>query len=290
MATSLRMTLATTSLLALAACGSGGSDSNPNTTPADNGLPFGAAGQSLEDAEGVEITAQAASVQAGDDPEIGPGTITLDMGFIGGNGNGTLRIFGQTVPVTNGAGTLSGGEEVRVFYDDGRSGDYAGVIDIVVTGSDGINDIDGETTYVFGFETNPGQMGAVSGGATFEGGFQVAGFLNGDPLDPEEYEGSITVEVLFNGEDADVTLEGDLGITPVDLSGSGLAINGNSFTGTLTCDLGCTGNGGTVDATFYGPSAAEVGGVLSVDLTDLGGGMDDFDGVGGFVIGRAPAP
>ncbi|MDX8353490.1 transferrin-binding protein-like solute binding protein [Cognatiyoonia sp. IB215182] len=290
----LRSAFVLTGLLALAACGGGGGSSSDDgggggTTPGTNGLDFGANGQDLSDAEGTAVTMRSASFQAGSGPSIEDATITLDAGFFNGgtaNIDGRIEIFGQSVDITNGAGTLPTGENVVVIFEPGRAGTYAAALEVQV--SAGTGTINGEQAYVFGFETNPSQIAArTSGRATYSGDFQAFGSIDGSSNTQTEYEGQITIVVDFTGSgNADVDLDGTLnGATNVDLSADNLPISGNGFTGSLACAAGCSGGGSSIDATFYGPDAVEVGGVLDIDVSVSG---DDFDGVGTFVIDQGP--
>lgn len=278
-------------MCALAACGGGGGDgggSGGGEPPVRNGLPYGAEGQALSDAEGVAITAQKASFQAGSVSAIDRGTITLDAGFVAALSDaarsGTVEIFGQTVTITNGVGDLVTGEEVRITFDTspGRIGTYAGILDINVSGPDA-GDINGEGTYVFGFETDPAQVDARTGSLLYSGEFLAQGSLANSVDTSTEYQGAIDVAVNFAGiGSANVTLNGTVAAAdPATLTGT-LGLSGNGFAGGLGCTAGCPAAGGsTIDATFYGPDAIELGGVIAVDITVNG---KTYDGVGSFIL------
>ncbi|MEL6840442.1 MAG: transferrin-binding protein-like solute binding protein [Pseudomonadota bacterium] len=289
----LTMPLTFAALVALAACGGGsGSDggSGGGPTAGTNGLDFGEAGQQLSDAEGTAISMRSASFQVGAASSIGNATITLDTGFFNGgpanraNLDGSIQILGQTVTITDGSGTLPTGEEVFVTFEPNRVGDFAAAVEVSVTSGAGMGTIDGEQAYVFGFETNPDEIEAIiSGTAIYSGDFLATGSVNGAANTDTPYEGAITIEVDFLGTgNADVDLDGQLdGAINVDLTANNIPLSGNGFAGDLGCASGCTDEGSSVDATFYGPNAAEVGGVLAIDI-EVGG--DDYDGVGTFVI------
>lgn len=281
-----------TAFVGLTACGAsggggggsvGGGGGPTAPTPGTNGLDFGNAGQQLSDAEGTEVTMRTANFQAGSAPSISTASITVNADFFDGgtaNLDGTIEIYGQTVTITNGAGALSSGEEVRLTYEPNRSGTYAAAIDASVSS---LNDINGEGAYVLGFETNPNTITArTSGVTTYRGDFQASTAADGVNVGTE-YQGGITVVVDFVDDDADFTLDGTLGAsTPVDLGATGLDISGNGIAGDLTCTSGCENAGNSaVDATFYGPNADELGGVLSIDIEVDG---NDFEGVGTFII------
>ncbi|WP_394177753.1 transferrin-binding protein-like solute binding protein [Yoonia maritima] len=224
----------------------------------------------LEDLTGTELAAAAASYQPGQGASVTDGAnITLDEGFLTGSAlNGSLEISGETVAITDGSGKL-GDQDVTLIFEPERSGKYAGAVEIVVF--DG-GELTGETHYVFGTETNAGNL--PSGSATYTGGFQALGQIGGGDAN---YEGGATFVADFNGN-VDGTLDGMLnGETPVELSLDAAPVSGNGFSGELICSAGCTTSSSTVDATFYGPSAEELGGVLALQF-------DEFEGVGTFII------
>jgi hypothetical protein len=268
--------------------GSGGGGGGVDPTPGSNGLPFGAVGQTLpDDAVDQAITMRSASFQSGGAPTIENARITVDAGFFQGdtpNLDGTITIFGNSAPITltNGQGVLASGETVTLTYEPNRTGAYAAAIEASV-GS--LNDINGEAAYVFGFETDPATIAARSGGTvTYTGDFQSFGSLAGAPNSDTEYAGGMIVGVDFTGtRNATVALDGQIGGTQdVDMSGT-MGLVGNGFFGDLNCNTaGCTNNGSEIDATFYGPNADELGGVLAIDITVTGVGT--YDGVGTFIL------
>jgi hypothetical protein len=286
-----------TAFFALVACGGGSGDDSGGggggggggtPTAGNNGLDFGFSGQELSDAEGTAITMRTASFRAGSGPSIDDATITLDAGFFNGSIpnnpdlDGTIQIFDQTVTITNGVGRLTpGGEEVRATYEPNRSGTYAGALDITVS-SAAMGTINGEGAYVFGFETNPATIsGFTRGSVIYNGSFQAIGSVTGSSDINSEFEGGITVTVNFGTDRANVLMNGAGGVT-ADLTGTNIPLTGNGFVGQLSCAPSC-GSDSEIDATFYGPNADELGGVLSIDINVAG---TDFDGVGTFVIPR----
>lgn len=285
MTSRLNKSLVLMALLATTACGGGGGD-DPVITPtpglAPNGLDYGAIGQALEDAEGTEMTLASADFTAGSGAQVSQGgSVTLNTGFVGGALNGTVQIFGETVQISGGTGTLpSNGQEVTVVYDPDRSGTYAGAVELISYGSDQagvLNAVDGETHYVFGFETDPAYI--TPGSANYSGGFLANGLNNGVEA---EYEGAITFAVNFGGNNVTGAIDGTIAnTTDVDLTLGNTSVVGSGFNGALTCDAGCSGGAGTVDATFYGPNAEELGGVLALDF-------GNFEGAGTFIITVAP--
>ena len=266
--------------IALSACGGGGGDDSGSVTtpavPGTNGLDYGNAGQRLSDAEGITITGDAAQLQDGTVAQ-SPGTITLDAGFFSGARHGTVTIFGEQVTITDGAGTLpSTGQDVNLFFDSSRSGTYAATLQVATYGASQPDAIDGEIGYVFGFETNPAEINAVTGALEYTGEFLAGGLLNGTT--EAEYEGAVTFIADFDDNDVTGRLVGQIdSATSVNLDLSNGALAGNGFTGGLTCDAGCNGSAGNVVGTFYGPSAAELGGTLALDF-------ENFVGAGTFIL------
>lgn len=257
----------------------------PSVVTGTNGLDFGEAGQSLTDAEAVEITTRSAAFEVGSGATTGDAEITLGAGFLAAapaDRTGTVQIGNETVSIANGAGALSSGEAVIVTFEPDRAGTYAGAVEVSIAGATG-SAINGENAFVFGFETDPDVIAdRTSGLFEYVGGFQAFGSLDDADDTSTEYEGEMTVVVDFAGSgSADVTLDGQLdGTTDADLGGT-LAISENGFSGALSCTSGCTGTGSSVNAGFFGPDADEVAGVLGADFT---AGGATFDGVGSFIL------
>ncbi|MDO6590721.1 hypothetical protein DS901_05310 [Loktanella sp. D2R18] len=265
-------------LLSTTACGGGGGDEDPVVTPdpGANGLPYGVVGQDLSDAEGTEMSLAA----AGYDTSVGAsvtqgGTVTLATDFLTGGPadlsalDATIFMFGEEVTISNGSGVLNG-NVVTLTYEPSRSGDYAGAISIANHTSGGV--YQGETAYVFGFETDPADMETI-GTVNYSGGFLAQGVSGASEA---EYEGTIAIAVNFAGT-ATGSLDGVVGgSTDMDMTLSGGTLSGNAITAGLGCSVGCSGDG-DLDATFYGPNADELGGVLAIDT-------NTFEGAGTFII------
>ncbi len=302
------MPLLLITVLGLAACGGGGgggsSSGNPaRPVPGTNGLDYGFPGQEISDAEGEEITQRAAGFE-GTTAGITDSAITLGNGFTSNStnmGSGTVQIFGEAVPVTDGVGTLTAnGQTVNVVFDPSRSGTYAGAVEVVSYGSaqpGTLSPQNGETHIVFGFETNPSTISgfdAVTGNVTYQGGFQASGLVRdtGDAVvgstSGTEMEGTIEITANYANDTASGTLDGSYnagaGDVNVDLNLASATINSNGFAGDLTCTGACGGTS-EIDATFYGPNADELGGVLALDVTQDSNG-EQYDGVGTFIITR----
>lgn len=291
---SLRKPLMLAAIFALAACGGGGGGDD------DGGGGGGGGGGGppvlgeINDTATISQSTRAANFQIGSGASIAQAvSITLDAGFLT-RIDGSVRIFGETVSISNGRGTLNG-QDVRVEIDRSSAGAFAVPVSVVSYGPNLINPADpgGETGFVAGFETNASVLNARpdGGSVAYTGGFAALGVLqDGGVSQNNELEGDIVVNVSFGASDtASVTIDGNSqnsigGSTSVDLSLASAPISGNGFGGGLTCaGGGCDGTGSAIDATFYGPDAEEVGGVIAVNITR---GGDTFEGVGTFVIGQ----
>jgi hypothetical protein len=281
MTSHLNTSLALVALLAATACGGGGGD-DPVVTPptGGNGLSYGVAGQNLSAAEGTEMSLANAGFETGSGAAVTQGgTVTLAADFLTGgpsNLNATIFIFGEEVPITGGTGTLSNGNIVTLEYDPSRNETYAGAFSAA---NHDAGTYVGEAAFVFGFETDPADM-RETGTAEYSGGFLANGVMGGSEV---AYEGAITIDVVFDGG-VTGTLDGELdggpleGGSDMDMTLSGGAISGNNITAGLACGPGCSdASGSTLDATFYGPNAEELGGVLAINT-------DQFDGAGTFII------
>ncbi len=299
---------ALTAIVSLAACGGGGGEDSGGgggpVTPDTNGLDYGQSGQSLADAETIEITAAGAEIKDGV-AVIQSGTITLGANFLASAANernGTVTIFGVPVTITDGFGQLSTNDQiVDVFYDSTRSGTYVGAIQVVSYGAMDPSatgpTIDGETHYVFGFETDPATIdNRPNGSAIYDGEFVASGNAtqNGNPIgaaDGVDMDGDLTITVSFaNTNTVSAVLDDatyDAGGTPItfDLVMTSTAFSGNDFSGNLTCGAGCSTSTSSIDGTFYGPNAEELGGVLALDVTS---GTYGYEGVGTFIIPQTP--
>lgn len=136
---------------------------------------------------------------------------------------------------------------------------------------------------MFGFETDPTNIDARSGSLIYSGEFIAQGSIDNSLDTSTEFEGPITVTVDFAGVgSANVLIEGSLNnVSDADLTGD-LDLSGNGFSGGISCTSGCDNLGASqIDATFYGPNADELGGVIAVNIT-VDGAV--YNGAGGFVI------
>ncbi len=277
MTTAVTKSMILIALLATTACGGGGEDPVVTPDPGPNGLSYGVVGQDLSDAEGTQMSLATAGYTTGSGAAVTQGgTVTLATNFLtGGPANlsaldATIEMFGETVTISSGSGTLANGNVVTLTYEPDRTGEYAGAISIANHTSGGI--YQGETAYVFGFESDPADMETI-GTVNYSDGFLAQGISGASEA---EYEGTIAIAVNFAGT-ATGTLDGVVGgSTDMDMTLSGGTLSGNTITAGLDCSVGCSGDG-DLDATFYGPNADELGGVLAIDT-------NTFEGAGTFII------
>ncbi len=291
------------SLVAVSACGGSGDDVDLGATtpevelvPGDNGLPYGALGLELADAEGETIEVSRAefvrSAVGESFVSVEDGTITLSADFFASDvdeWDATLTFLGEDVTIENGAGTLASGQTVRLFEAD--EGTYSAAI----SAATGAGDVEGTAYYVFGFETDPDVADARTGSAFYSGEFVAFGRLVDDTgalledgaeaemngalaltvnFDDDEVTGDLNGEYLSDGETIAVDLELDTNLI------------GNGFNGDLSCDSSAScSSATTIDGALYGPNAQEAGGVIAVDATnDVNGSDMRYVGSGGFVI------
>ena len=293
-----------TTLFAVSACGAGGGTSVDGSGGSggggggaggdDGGGPGGPVLPTIDDSTSISQTTRIANFQIGDagTPGIGENaSIQLDAGYLTAI-SGTVELFGQSVSITNGRGTLNG-QEVRVEIDASSVGAFAVPVSVFSYGPNLASPANpsGEAAFVVGQETAGSYLSAQpNGSVNYSGGFAVQGVLQiGGCQELAELEGDITVNVSFGGADtATATLDGAYdpasgGPRSVELGITNAPISENGFGGTLSCISGCSTNGSTIDATFYGPEAEEVGGVLAIDITR---GGEVYEGAGTFVINQ----
>ena len=297
-------------LVAISGCGGGGGggsdeiDLGPQPVPGTNGLNYGFEGQDLVDAEDTEITTPVAAFQATSGTTIEDVTITLGPGFFDAaptDRDATISLFGQTVDINGGEGFLINRQTVRLLFDESNSGTYSAIVSFVSYGSQEpgtVDPIDGEQVVVFGYETDPQDIDrfpATLGVTQYSGGFTASGLVRDDGGNivadlGTEFDGAINFEIDFNNSRANGQIVGSydaMGETvPVTLNMGFGNFEDSGFTGTLTCPA-CSDNTSTLEATFFGPNAEELGGVVVMDTTsDVNGSDLQFTGAGGFVLSR----
>ncbi len=302
--------------LFLSACSGGGGSTAPGSdgtgitvlpappAPAqENGLPYGAVGQSLSDAEAVEVAAFRASVSEASGALSDSATIRLDSGFFAAvptARDALAEFLNESIAINGGEGALANGQTVRLFYDPSTAGAYAAAVQLAayaaLEGAPPPDPANAEAHFLFGFLSDPDVIDArISGTVRYAGDIAANGLVRidgvgaGDPTGTE-LDGSINITVNF----ADDWITGDISATytvdaqtvGVDLALPHTAFGGNTFAGTFICASATQCSSDTqMDAGFFGPSADEVGGILEIDTTnEIEGEEYQFVGAGSFVI------
>jgi hypothetical protein len=275
----------------------------PPAPAQENGLPYGVAGQSLSDAETVEVAALRSSVNEASGTASDSGVITLESGFFAAvpTARDALADFlDESITMNGGEGTLANGQTVRLFYDPSAAGAYAAALQLAtyaaLEGAPPPDPANAEAHFLFGFLSDPDVIDArISGTVRYAGDIAANGLVRidgisaGDPTGTE-LDGSINITVNF----ADDWITGDISATytvdaqtvGVDLALPHTAFGGNTFAGTFICAsaVNCVSDT-QMDAGFFGPSADEVGGVLEIETTnEIQGEEHQFLGAGSFVI------
>lgn len=273
----------------------------PDATPQENGLPYGGAGWTFEDAEEADIIAVGADYESATGTQTQLGQLRFASGFFAADPterDAVATLFGEEVIITGGEGTLANGQTVRITFDPQMAGEHAGFVHVLsyaaldsVQPADPVN---GEAAYVFGFLTDPDIINErIAGSVTYSGDLSGIGAVSingvqyGSPAGTE-LDGAIAINADFkaNRVAGNVSANYDAGArtVAVDLSMDSTLFAGNTFAGTFDCSGSCTSDT-DMDAAFYGPNGQEVAGVLAVDTThDISGNRYDFEGVGSFVI------
>ncbi|MEJ6402215.1 transferrin-binding protein-like solute binding protein [Yoonia sp. 2307UL14-13] len=307
----------TTSICAVivtSACSSGGdSDGNHNSSRATalffgttdsstsaNGLDFATATSDIRDVEGQNATVRL--VRFVTDQETGATTIQVSAETFQADDlddeNYTATFGGETITFSDGIGTRGDGATVDVRR--GTAGDFAQAFSIFSSVDAGGLDA-GENTEGFlitGFETNPDDIAAL----TPSGEIIYGGTLGGSGTLIRNGGEELTNAVLLSGittitaDFANGTVSGNSDITVgipdtvlnVDLAFEGADISGNGFSTDLTvadCTTGltCTSDS-QLAGVFYGPDAAELGGLAAIDVTGTDGDGDTIRYVGGGAI------
>ncbi len=277
--------------------------SAPPAPPQVNGLAYGIAGQSLSDAEGVEISALQSAGSDSAAANTDTVAITFDAGFfaVASTARNAEAIFlGETVMISGGEGTLTNGQTVRLFYDPSAAGSYVGAAQLAAYAAlettPPANPINAEAHYLFGFLSDPDVINArISGAVRYSGDIVATGFVTTNgvasaDLTGTELDGAINLTVNFDDDwvtgDLSATYTADTQIVPIDLSLPHTAFSGNTFAGAFECATtgGCA-SATEMNAGFFGPSADEVGGVLQIETVhDIGEDRYQFSGAGSFVI------
>ncbi len=285
-------------------------------TVGSNGLPYAAGSQALADIEGGSISVKLArfvrnpmtrqtTIILSDETAILPEGFTSfeDAGLtISYDGEALTFINVASGDTVTGITTLESGQSIWSYMNYAMSNSGTGGIysyekfDAEIDG----NPIDTEGFFAFGFQTDPSDIIALGGEATFNGSYFGYGQvldLDGNILD-EEFRtiGAITIEANFDGMQVSGQLNGLF--DPDDIAESytmvfiGASIEGNGFIAApdMICGGGssCT-SASSLGAVFYGNDAAEISGVIGFDETISLPGPDDptrFVGTAGFSSAR----
>ncbi len=147
---------------------------------------------------------------------------------------------------------------------------------------------------VYGLDTNPVDVAALSGEATYSGRLEAtlrqAGF--GAAIGEGDFDLSVSFENGTVGGSARVTDRGQPNATfdfePIDITLQSTSIVGNGFSGGIAVDsdsFRSSVSGGGYQGNFFGLDAAAVGGTAQGRLTATGDGTETFM-VLGFVANR----
>ena len=272
----------------------------PEASMQANGLAYADAGQTLTDAEGTEIAAIAANISDGAGATRETINVTLSDGFIAAapNQRGAVAAFlDETLVFEDGMAELANGQTVRLFFDDEGAGTFVGIAQLATYAAlenpAPANALDAESHIVFGFLADPrGMDGRISGRVVYRGDVSGNGFVRVNEVEIDAplgtaLDGSLALTVDLADDWISGAFAGQyvIGATEVDvqLDMAPTAFTGNTFAGALGCGDGCTSQA-QLDAGFYGPVGEEIGGVLTVETTDvIGGDTYQFTGAGSFV-------
>jgi len=309
------------SLVCLAACGSnsGSSDSDQTVVEAaqieenfffplpgtragaspSSGLGFATNDSALEDVDGAgEINVQV--VRTVTDHEAGETRLVLtnevaeftsifsDVASITIDGETLVFDFGSNPE------SVPGGQ--LWIVETPLTGDVSGIVNAYVYESAENPSLSGEfdsdAYFVVGFETDPAEIAALTGTATYVGemfGYgQVVDANDGSLLDSEvEIEGEITINADF----ADLgTVNGGFS---AEMSGGfdnrfansvemdfDADLDGNGYVANLNCSSGCSENASEIAGAFFGKDAIETTGVVAFDITET---LEDQNAPGTFI-------
>ena len=268
-----------------------------------NGLEFADGAQTVGDAEGREMQVKLARFVR--DPSTGTTlivisdeTVTVPVTFTNyGDTDIIMTLDGQTLAFVDGDATLPSGQIVQSYMNYRLTHSGTGAIYSYAKSNEGIDDpIDMEGFFAIGFETNPDEIAALSGSATYTGSYfgyvqtyDLDGTLTADEL---QTIGAINMEADFSQASVSGRLTGWIDPTgdntAYELIFLGAPFLGNGFVGSadMTCPEGANCSSDThVGGAFYGQNGAEISGVIGFDETIAGpddGEGAQFIGVAGF--------
>ncbi len=296
------------SLLALAACGSGGSGANPDNLseraqalafgtkagePAANGLAFATEDTTLADVDGAgPINIKV--VGAITDHESGETRLVILDETVTSTGNDlenfVVTLNGETLAFMEGAGPASveGGEDwnSETFTEGAVSATRSIYVYARGENPDLNGEFDAELFSVVGFETDPSELAAIMGSVTYSGileGYGQLLDLDGNLIDDEvNISGGIEITAAFDDLD---TVNGSLNASYGPDEGSDFentvkmtfsaGIDGNGYAADLNCTSGCVDQSSVIAGAFYGHDALETSGLIGFDITSTVANPDD---------------
>jgi hypothetical protein len=285
----------------LAGCSGGGSGiQNPDpvfipqnffgTTSAAasrNGLVFADGTQTYEDVAGqtlsVKVARHLTDYSTGETRlVISDETVTFDPRDFGGARYMTITIGDETLAFEAELATDSNGRTWRVYRP--FNGTYSTVADFWSYSAGGRESepgaLDTEAVFVYGFETSPDVVAALSSNVTYTGDWFGRGAIideTGALLSSRERgDGTITLYADFAADTLGGNVTGsftDFGDVDGVIAQTGIL--GNGFVGDLS--LTACGSGETcssasqVSGVFFGPNAEELSGFIGFDVTRIDG-------------------
>ncbi|MGI9391259.1 MAG: transferrin-binding protein-like solute binding protein [Boseongicola sp.] len=252
---------------------------------AANGLEFSDGTQTVADVETRDIQVKFARFVR--DPTTGEARIvlsdemvTLPVTFTEYNDRDiVMTLDGETLTFVDGEATLSSGQSLWSYMNYKMAHSGTGAVYSYGQYNEAIDDpFDMEGFFAFGFETDPNEIAALSGTATYTGSYfgYVQTFDLGGSLTASELRtiGAINLESDFSQANVSGRLTGWIDPasdnTEYELIFLGAPIVGNGFVGSadITCPAGASCTSETyVGGAFFGQNGAEISGVVGIDET-----------------------
>ncbi len=266
-----------------------------------NGLEFADGSQSIADTEEREMQIKLARFVR--DPATGEArivvsdeTVTIPITFTEyGDRDIVMSFDGQALTFVDGEATLASGQSLWSYMNFKLAHSGTGAVYTYGQYNEGVDDpFDMEGYFAIGFETDPNEIAALSGLATYSGsyfGYVQTFDLEGSLTASEQRTiGAVNLETDFSQARVSGRLTGWIDPagdnTEYELIFLGAPIVGNGFVGSadITCPDGSSCSSDTyVGGAFFGENGAEVSGVIGFDETVAGPG----DGEGYQFVGAA---
>ena len=288
-------------LLFTAACGSSGSGSDtPDVSqqpslffgtragePAANGLDFAGDSSILRDVDGAGPI-RVKVVRALTDWDSGQTRLVIsdeilevdDSDIAEGDPNFTITLDGETLQFVDGNGpsNANGGNWRSRMNSAGLASGSASIFDYILEADPSLTgEFDTEAFFVFGFETDPAEIAALTGDVMYSGEFAGSGqLLRSDGtvfIGEVKTEGDINLTASFSDGSISGTVigeylendPGDAFLTQFNMSFS-TDIDGNGYAADLTCNTGCDANESIIAGTFFVQDALETSGLIGFDV------------------------